>query len=170
MNGRDYIGTDYCVIALCTICTRLTSLVLQMPLRRSSREFQFINTSNPEERTFLLKSMEKLQELPDSSENIETDNLIKRYQRRPKQLEELGLADFATWYTIKSNCDKQNKSQVEHTSQVKTSTSDDCLLENDFDDNVDDDLTNDKTELCEEYELKGGLKLVKKQSPKLFAP
>ena len=30
-------------------------LVLQMPSRRSSREFQFINTSDPDERTFLLK-------------------------------------------------------------------------------------------------------------------
>ena len=30
-------------------------LVLQMPLRRSSQEFQFINTSDPDERTFLLK-------------------------------------------------------------------------------------------------------------------
>ena len=28
-------------------------LVLHMPMRRASREFQFINTSNPEERTFL---------------------------------------------------------------------------------------------------------------------
>ena len=31
-------------------------LVLQMPMRRSSRDFQFINTSNPDERTFLLKN------------------------------------------------------------------------------------------------------------------
>ena len=83
-------------------------LVLQMPLRRSSREFQFSNTSNPEERTFLLKTMDKLQELPNSSENIESDNLIKRYQRRPKTLEELCLANFAAWY----NCDKQSKRQV----------------------------------------------------------
>ena len=35
-------------------------LVLQMPLRRSSRELQFINTSDPDERTFLLKSMDKI--------------------------------------------------------------------------------------------------------------
>ena len=61
-------------------------LVLQMPLRRSSREFQFINTSNPEERT-LLKTMDEIQDLPDYSEDIESDNLIKIYQRRPKQLE-----------------------------------------------------------------------------------
>ena len=69
-------------------------LVLQMPLRRSSREFQFINTSDPDERTFLLKSMDKIKELPDNSCDIESDNIIKRYQRRPKQLENLCLADF----------------------------------------------------------------------------
>ena len=60
-------------------------LVLQMPLRRSSREFQFINTSNPQERTFLLKTLDKIKELPDTSADIETDNIIKRYQRRPSK-------------------------------------------------------------------------------------
>jgi len=139
-------------------------LVLQMPLRRSSRKFQFINTSNPEERTFLLKTMDKLQELPDSSEDIESVNLIKRYQRRPKTLAELCLADFAAWY----NCDKQSKRQVEHMGQVKTFLSDDYLPEIDFSDNVDDDLTNDKTEMCEEYDLKGGLKLVKRQKSRII--
>ena len=39
-------------------------LVLQMPLRRSTREFQIINTSNPDERTFLLKTLDKIKELP----------------------------------------------------------------------------------------------------------
>ncbi|XP_078383037.1 uncharacterized protein LOC144665645 [Oculina patagonica] len=139
-------------------------LVLQMPLRRSSREFQFINTSNPEERTFLLKTMDKLQELPDNSEDIESDNLIKRYQRRQKQMEELCLADFAAWY----NCKKQNKSQIEHRSQIETSTSDDCLPENDFDDNVDDDFSDDGKEMCIEFELKGGFKLTKRRKPKII--
>ena len=45
-------------------------LVLQMPLRRSSREFQLINTSNPDERTFLLKALDKIKELPDKSTDI----------------------------------------------------------------------------------------------------
>ena len=35
-------------------------LVVQMPLRQSTRDFQFINTSNPEERTFLIKTLDKL--------------------------------------------------------------------------------------------------------------
>ena len=39
-----------------------------------------------------------IEELSDSSEDTESDNLIKRYKRRPKKLEELCLADFAAWY------------------------------------------------------------------------
>ena len=33
-------------------------LVLQIPLRRSSRDVQFISTSPPDERTFLIKRLE----------------------------------------------------------------------------------------------------------------
>ena len=62
-------------------------LVLQMPMRRASREFQFINTSNPEERTFLLKAIEKIKELPDKSSDRESDNVLKISQRGPHKLE-----------------------------------------------------------------------------------
>ncbi|CAB3993946.1 Hypothetical predicted protein [Paramuricea clavata] len=84
-------------------------LVMQMPLRRSSREFQFINTSDPHERTFLLKSMDKIKELPDHSVDIESDNIIKRYQRRPKKLENLCLADFVAWFNCKSDSNQKIK-------------------------------------------------------------
>ena len=57
-------------------------LVLQMPRRRSSRDFQFISTSPPDETTFLLKKLDKLKELLDNSPDIESDNIIRRYQRR----------------------------------------------------------------------------------------
>ena len=141
-------------------------LVLQMPLRRSSREFQFINTSNPEERTLLLKTMDEIKNLPDNSEDIVSDNLIKRYQRRPKQLEQLSLADFAAWY----NCKKQSKSHihVDSKNNNKSNASNDYLPENDFGDNLDDDLTLDELELCQEHDLKGGLKLVKRYKPKII--
>ena len=105
-------------------------LILQMPLRYSSRQVQFINTSIPDERTFLLKPIEKLRDLPDSSDNVESDNLIKRYHRRPHQLKNLCLADFAAWY----NCIKQNSNP-----NKAPQTSDDFLPENDFEDNFDDD-------------------------------
>ena len=88
-------------------------LVLQMPLRRSSREFQFINTSDPDERTFLLKSMDKIKKLPDNSIDIESDNVIKRYQRRPKKLENVCLADFVAWYNCK--CENNEQRQLEQT-------------------------------------------------------
>ena len=67
-------------------------LVLQIPMRRSTRDFQFMNTSHPDERTFLLKKLDKIKELPDNSCEIESDNIIQRYQRRPKQLENICLA------------------------------------------------------------------------------
>ena len=34
-------------------------LVLQMPMRRSTQDFQFINTSHPDERSFLLKELDR---------------------------------------------------------------------------------------------------------------
>ena len=71
-------------------------LVLQMPL--------LINTSIPDDRAFLLKPIEKLQDIPDNSDDIESDNVIKRHQRRPNKLKNLCLADFVAWY----NCTKQN--------------------------------------------------------------
>lgn len=61
-------------------------VILQMPLRNSSRSVVFFNTNEPGQRTFLLKPMKSFQELPDSSTDIESDNSIKRYQRRPKLL------------------------------------------------------------------------------------
>lgn len=71
-------------------------LLLQMPLRSSSRSVIFINTSESANRTFLLKSFEALQELPEGSTDIETDNWIKRYQRRPRVLQKYCLAAFVS--------------------------------------------------------------------------
>lgn len=39
-------------------------LVLQMRLRISRRDFLFINTSNPDDRTFLLKTLDKSKNCP----------------------------------------------------------------------------------------------------------
>ena len=141
-------------------------LVLQMPLRKSSREFQFINTSNPEERAFLLKPIEKLKELPDSSDDIECDNVIKRYQRRPKQLEKLCLADFVAWY----DCKNYSNHAIFDSKVKKSSNSDDCLPENQFDDNIDDDVLCDgENEVSPKvFQLKGGLTLVKRRKAKII--
>ncbi|XP_078364558.1 uncharacterized protein LOC144648982 [Oculina patagonica] len=144
-------------------------LVLQMPLRRSSRDFQFISTSPPDERAFLLKKLDKLKELPDNSTDIESDNIIKRYQRRPKQLENLCLADFVAWF----NCvkDKEGDSTSVRNEPSYTGT-DDFLPETNFEDNTDDDPDSIKVIESEckpnEYKLKGGMKLVKRKKPKII--
>ncbi|XP_078383840.1 uncharacterized protein LOC144666317 [Oculina patagonica] len=141
-------------------------LVLQMPLRRSSRDFQFISTSPPDERTFLLKKLDKLKELPDNSPDIESDNIIKRYQRRPKELENLCLADFVAWF----NCVKDDEALRD--SEPSISNSCDFMAETNFDDNTDDDP--DSINVTEpecglnEYKLKGGMKLVKRKKPKII--
>lgn len=138
-------------------------LVLQMALRHSSRQVQFINTSIPDDRAFLLKPIEKLRDMPDNSDDIESDNVIKRYQRRPKKLKNLCLADFVAWY----NCIKQNSKPT----GIKTlQKSGEFLPENDFADNFDDDPNDTKDVTCseEEYEIKGGFKLVKRTVPKVI--
>lgn len=136
-------------------------LVLQIPRSRSTRDFQFISTSPPDERTFMLKKLDKLKELPDNSADIESNNIIKHYQRRPKQLEKLCLADFVAWF---------NYVKYEHahsSTELLVTGLDDFLLELNcnFDDHtIDDpsgpDVTGHKCE-PNEYLLKGGMKLVR---------
>ena len=141
-------------------------LVLQMPLRRSSRDVQFISTSPPDERTFLLKKLEKLKELPDSSPNIESDNIIKRYQRRPKQLQKLCLADFVAWFDCVKDTDHDG-----NCSELSITASADFIPETNFDDNTDDDPSlNVSDPECElhEYKIKGGMRLVKRKRPRII--
>ena len=109
-------------------------LVLQIPLRRSSRDVQFISTSPLDERTILIKKLEKLKELPDSSHDIESDNIINRYQRRPKQLEKVCLADFVAWF----ECVKDTQYDT-NCSQPLLTASGDFLPETNFEENTDDD-------------------------------
>ena len=138
-------------------------LVLQMPLRRSSREFQFVNTSNPDERTFLLKRMDRIKELPDNSIDIESDNVIKRYMRRPKKLENICLADFVAWYNCKTESNEQSHLNG------SLSSADDYLPEKVIDDNLDDDVSHlQQTSEKDEYEMKGGITLVKRQKPRII--
>ncbi|KAL9977890.1 hypothetical protein ACROYT_G015348 [Oculina patagonica] len=138
-------------------------MVLQMPLRRSSRSFQFINTSNPDERVFLLKTMDKIKELADNSEDIESDNLIKRYQRRPRQLENVCLADFAAWYNYvkDEDCEKHTKDNYYNMEYPP---------ERGFEESVEDDISfeNDNDNSKEEYVVGGGWKLVKRTKSKII--
>ncbi|XP_071810912.1 uncharacterized protein [Apostichopus japonicus] len=71
-------------------------LLLQLPITRSSRSIVFINTSPCEERTFLLKSKEKLEEMNPDATDIECGNVLKRYATRPKILEQWSLVDYVS--------------------------------------------------------------------------
>ena len=71
-------------------------LDLQMPLTKCTRDIVFVNTSVPEERIFLLKPKAALDELPAESTNVESDNVIQRYSKRPKQLSKFCLADYVS--------------------------------------------------------------------------
>ncbi|KAJ8048640.1 hypothetical protein HOLleu_01031 [Holothuria leucospilota] len=86
-------------------------LVLQMSLRKATRQFVFINTSPPEDRTVLLKPLKVISELPDDSTDVECMGLIKKYTARPKVLDSYCLADFAAWFDVSTdkNADNQTK-------------------------------------------------------------
>ena len=71
-------------------------LVLQQSMSLKSRGCEFIPTAPPGERTFLMKSKKELEALPDSSMDIEADNVVKRYTRRHTVLENYCLADFVS--------------------------------------------------------------------------
>lgn len=112
----------------------------------------------------MLKTKDKLRELPDNSVDIESDNIIKRYQRRPCKLNNTCLADFVAWY----NCIRENSN-----ARKAPLSLDDFLPENDFEDNLDDDrndaMSDEDVDLIQdEYQLKGGYKLVKRAVSKVI--
>ena len=71
-------------------------LDLQIPVAKCTRDIVFVNTSVPEERIFLLKPKAALDELPAESTDVESDNVIQRYSKRPKQLSKFCLADYVS--------------------------------------------------------------------------
>ena len=73
-------------------------IVLQLPMRKSSRQVVFINTSPPGDRVQLLKPMQEINDMEDDSDEVYASGLIKRYTKRPAKLENLSLADWAAWY------------------------------------------------------------------------
>ena len=76
-------------------------LLLQIPLTKATRQVQFINTSPADERTFLVKSKAELEQLDNESTDIESNNIFRRYSKRPKELEHWCLADYASKLTVK---------------------------------------------------------------------
>ena len=108
-------------------------IILQLPMRKSSREIIFINTSPPDERIQLLKPLSEIEELPDESEEIHSGGLIKRYIERPASFENVTLADWAAWY---DSCRKpyNNSTNNLDVDQLPLETADDENNEDDLGD------------------------------------
>ena len=61
--------------------------VLQLPMRKSSRQVVSVNTSPPEDRVKLLKCLNDIKEMEDDCEEIYPCGLLDRYTKRPAKLE-----------------------------------------------------------------------------------
>ena len=73
-------------------------IVLQLPMRKSSRQVIFINTTPPEERVQLLKPMNEIEEMDDDSEEVHCSGLLNRYKQRPASFENISPAEWAALY------------------------------------------------------------------------
>ena len=72
--------------------------VLSLPLIRGSRQVIFVPTDLPENRTKLLKPLKIIQELDDEEEDLYMTGMLEKYADRPHSVENLCLADFASYY------------------------------------------------------------------------
>ena len=137
-------------------------LDLQIPLTKCTRDIVFINTSVPEERIFLLKPKAALDELPAESTDVESDNVIQRYSKRPKQLSKYCLADYVSKVDIiypKGNKVPEKVNDKNDDDQGDSSSS------NESEDSLDDDNSQGSDLL---YKTKNGIKYKKRKVPRII--
>ena len=132
-------------------------ILLQLCMRKMSRQVIFVNTNLPEEKVFLLKPQSVFENMDDDDENIEARGLITHYAERPDSLENVYLADFAC-------CFSESKTVSSFRSPKGTQNSGDGYLQENSpsvaaevqDDGDDDDRVGDsekekQTDMNEEY-------------------
>ena len=137
-------------------------LDLQMPLTKCTRDIVFVNTSVPEERIFLLKPKAALDELPAESTDVESDNIIQRYSKRPKQLSKFCLADYVSKVDIiypKGNKFPEKVNDKNDDDRCDSSSS------NESEDSIDDDNSKISDLL---YKTKNGTKYKKRKVPRII--
>lgn len=71
----------------------------------------------------LLKPLSEIQKMKDTDTNIECDNLLKKYARRPKILENLCLAELVSIYNL--TYDFQFHSEEQSNTDEEDNTADD---------------------------------------------
>ncbi|KAG8174440.1 hypothetical protein JTE90_014227 [Oedothorax gibbosus] len=75
-----------------------------MPLSRCSRGIVYINTSPADQRVRLAKTALQLQQLPPGSKDVFASGLLEHYVQRPRVLENICLADFASLFDFSKKC------------------------------------------------------------------
>ncbi|XP_076105470.1 uncharacterized protein LOC143073656 [Mytilus galloprovincialis] len=142
-----------------TSAQEATYLTLQMPLTKATRQVVFINTSPCHKRTFLLKQSSALEKLGPDSTEIESDNDIKRYSRRPKQLENWCLADYVSelefqYPKTSQSSDDHETEQQDHESESENEEVNADVLEE----------TDNKIDIT----LKNGIRIYQRKTPKVI--
>ena len=94
-NNSDILEMSFQTV-LKWVLKKQYTLLCKFLWKKCTRDIVFINTSTPEEGIFLLKFKSVLDEFPAESTNIESDNIIQRYSKRPKQLQKFCLADYVS--------------------------------------------------------------------------
>ena len=137
-------------------------LDLQIPLTKCTRDIVFINTSIPEERIFLLKPKAALDELPAESTDVESENVIQRYSKRPRQLGKLCLADYVSKVDV--TYPKGNK----FSEKVDDTNDDDSFVNSSGDESDDsfDDNNSQSSDLL--FEAKNGTKYKNRKVPRVI--
>ncbi|XP_061193259.1 uncharacterized protein LOC133201473 [Saccostrea echinata] len=134
-------------------------LVLQMPLTKASRDVVFINTSPSDDRVILIKTDAELEKLKPNSTDVECSNVIKRYAKRPKQLENWCLADYVSQLDVVFP--KDNEKEF-----TENEVNDDDDLDNKSHDEDDSDLDFGESDTL--VTLKNGIKLKRRKVPRVI--
>ncbi|XP_065942483.1 uncharacterized protein [Magallana gigas] len=140
-------------------------LVLQMPLTKASRDVVFINTSPSDDRVILIKTDAELEKLTPNSTDVECSNVIKRYARRPKQLENWCLADYVSQLDVvfpKEN--RKEIDEVEINDDENKNNSEDESEKRDSDLDSEPDFSNSFTLVT----LRNGIKIRRRKVPRVI--
>ncbi|VDI71350.1 Hypothetical predicted protein, partial [Mytilus galloprovincialis] len=143
-----------------TSAQEATYLTLQMPLTKATRQVVFINTSPQHKRTFLLKQSSALEKLGPDSTEIESDNDIKRYSRRPKQLENWCLADYVS--QLELQYPKTSESSDDHETEQQENESESENENEEANADIIEEINN-KIDIT----LKNGIRIYQRKTPKI---
>ncbi|XP_062616288.1 uncharacterized protein LOC134278001 [Saccostrea cucullata] len=133
-------------------------LVLQMAMTKASRDVVFINTSPSDDRVILIKTDTELEKLTPNSTDVECSNVIKRYAKRPKQLENWCLADYVSQLDVVFPKDNEREFTENEVND------DDQDNQSDDEDNADLDFSESDTLVT----LRNGIKIRRRKVPRVI--